>query len=1101
MVFDLSIFRLTYKRVAGEARLLAGAFIGSLITATVVAGGPVYLRTLERAGVEDTIDGIGEYYTNLQVSSSWVPLEADAAAEASEAVRAAEAEHLPGAVLEYSDLIRTRRAFWGREGEPMRRDNLASRAMFQSFTSIEDHIVYLLGEHPTGQVRIESDGVVVLEASIISDRAAHHDIRVGDILETVPEIRGIGLVKVHITGIFAVVDPREEFWLGLVSPTLSPAPIVEGRELPIVLVTQPSAMLGPIADANAGLPATYTWFMFVDRDHFKSLPLSESLSRIRAFEDRVDLDVIRSDVLTSLEPRLRVLETRMLFARIPMLLLAALALASIAYYLFMVAGIISRRRASETSMMRSRGISIMQIARTYVVESIFIAGIPALTGPLLAIGLVSLLGLLPFYATVTESALLPVEITWTSWLWSFIAGVSILVILLIPAIMTARRGVIDQHQSEARPDRAPLFQRYYLDVIFLGIGGLIWWELSSRGSIVASNRTGEVSTDVTLLFSPAVFLMVVALLFLRAFPLIAHVVASLGSRLAAADVSLGLWRLRRSPYWYAWPVLLLVLVTGLGVVSGTLASTLARSTEEQILYSSGADFRFSPRESVTNEHVTAANQVDGVIKATPAFRSSGRYGTTALGLSFDFLAVDSVDFAQTAWFREDFSDTPFSTLTSQIAVDVKPEPIFIPPNTVKLGAWSKTEPRVENHFLWLVVRDSRDRTRTITLGQIEGDWRIQTADLSSNLSDPAEIVSVQTFMQAGPDGSIPTTFYIDDIYAENAAGERTVLIDFDESGQWVGMPTSNGLDVTFDIGDEPPGLIVNDDSDIGASVAKVSLDRGNDQGVRGIYRTATGKPLPVVASEVFMASTNTGLGSQFIVQISGGFVPAEIVDVVRYFPTLDPRRSPFLVANINSTLDFLELRGLTSHRANQLFVRIEDDMHDEVLAGMRNVLGFTSVTDRAGLLADSTVDPLVVAGWRGMSIVSIVMAGIAAAFGYFTYLAAHAYRTRRDSAFLQSMGMPAMAFGRLMLVEHAIVAALGMGIGIASGLYVSRLAVSSLTFTESGGELLPPFIMQTNWVPTLVLAAVVAISTAISIFNIVRRYRDMPLHELTRGAS
>ncbi len=1100
MFFDLSIIRLVYRRLAGESRLLAGALMGSLITATVVAGGPIYLRTLERAGIEDAIDAIGAYYANIQVSSSWVPLEPVEADRAHLAVRAAEDEHLPNAILDRSDLIKTRRAFWGPEGNQMPRHQMASRAMFQSFTGIEDHVTYILGEHPSDNIEI-SDGNAIIEASLLVERAALHDIRVGDIIETVPEVRGIGNTKVRISGIFAVVDPNDEFWLGLARPILAPAPVVEGRAPPIALIVQPSVMLGPIAEANAGLPATYTWFLYVDRDHFKSLPLGEALNRLSDFEARLDLDVIRSDVLTSLEPRLKSLQRRMLFARIPMLLLAALALASIAYYLFMAAGIIARRRASETSMMRSRGISIQQIIRTYAAESIFIAGVPAIIAPMLAMMLVSLLGAMPFYRDAVPGLLLPVEVAWSSWLWSFIAGIAIFVILLVPAISVARSGIIDQHQAEARPDRPPLFQRYYLDIIFLLLGGLIWWELTSRGSIAVSNREGETSADITLLFSPAVFLLVVALLFLRLFPVIARIVALIGTRLTAADVSLGLWRLRRSPYWYSWPVLLLVLVTGLGVVSGTLASTLARSTEEQILYSSGADLRFAPRESLKDETISLANRVPGVTSATPVFRSSGRFGTTALGVGFDFMAVDSVDFAQTAWFRKDFAETSFEALTANIAVDVKPEPIFLPPNTVRLGAWAKSEPRVENHFMWLVIRDAKDRTRTITLGQIEGDWQLQETDVSGSFADPVEIVSVQTFSQAGPDGSTPTALYLDDVFAENVNGERTVLIDFDEPGEWVGMPTSNGLDIEFGIADEPTGLIVNPEDRSGASVARVTLDRGNDQGVRGIYRTATGEPLPVVASEAFMTATNTLDGSQFIVQISGGFVPVEIVDTVKYFPTLDPRRAPFLVANIDSTLDFLKLRGLTSHRPNQLFVDIEDGQHDEALTGLKGVLGFASVTDRAGLLAESSVDPLVVAGWRGMSIISIVMAGIAASFGYFTYLAAHSFRTRRDSAFLQSMGMPAAAFGRLLLIEHAIVALLGIGIGIASGLYVSRLAVGSLTFTETGGELLPPFIMQTNWLPTLTLALVVAVSTAVAIFRIMQQYRELPLHELTRESA
>ena len=1060
----------------------------------------MYLRTLERAGVEDTINSVSRIYTHLQVNSRWLPLEIGKYEAANQSISAAQEEHLAGAFTGKSSLIKTRRAQWGKESEGVRSNNEASRAMYLSITGVDDRIVYIVGQAPSNRVGI-ADGVPTVEAALVWDRASRFDIRVGDVIDTVPETRGIGLVKARITGIFTISDPSADFWVGLSDPILRPMAIVEGREAPIVMLIHPSVLLDTIAEANAGLPANFSWHLYVDSDYFKSLALNDSIGRLTDFEDRIGIDITRADVLTVLESRLISLQRRMLFARIPMLLLAALAITSIAYYLFMVAGIIARRRSTETSMLRSRGITVIQVVRSYAIESVIIAGVPALIAPLLAVGLIAALGLLPAYRSVTESLFLNVEFAWQSWIWSIAAGLAVFAILLLPAILGTRRGIIDQYQAEARPERPPFFQRYYLDVIFLAIGSLVWWELTTRGSVVASNREGESSADITLLFSPAIFLLVVALLFMRLFPILAQFASVIASRFTSAEVALGLWRLRRSPYWYVWPVLLLVLVSGLGVVSGTLASTLARSTEEQIYYQSGADLRFTPNTPPRDETVEAAREIEGVVNATRAFRASGRFGTTSLGFQFNLLAVDSHVFAETAWFRDDFAETEFQELTSKIAVDVKPEPIFLPRDTVKLGAWAMTEPRVENLFLWLVIKDAKGRSRTITLGQIEGEWRHQTADISSQFADPAELVSVQTFMQAGPDGAEPTIAFFDDVYAENSRGDRVILVDFDDVSEWTGMPTSNGLDVHFGIADEPDDLVVGVNGDRGPSVARIEMDRGNDQGVRGIYRTATGEPLPVIASDAFMFLTNTGIGSQFIVQINGGYLPVEIVDTVRYFPTLDPSRAPFMVSNVNSTIDFLELRGLTAQRANELYIDIEPEMHDSVLLEMRRLLGLSSYTDRAALLEDSSVDPLVVAGWRGISIVSIVMAGVAASFGYFTYLAAHAFRTRRESALLLSMGMKSSSFGRLVLIEHAIVAALGMGIGIVSGWYISRLAVSSLTFTQTGRELLPPFVMQTNWIPVGILAAVIATATLVAVFSIVRQYRTLPIHELTRDTN
>ncbi len=1043
------------------------------------------------------MQSVGATYRNIQVSSSWVPLDRQSANEAQREVLAAEEAHISGAALGRSEIIRTRSAFWGRPGEFIRRDVFASRAFYVSASDVSQRIVYVEGRPPSGRIEIV-DGFPVVEAAVVASRAAYHNLSPGDIVETVPEDRGIGLTRATVTGIFAVVDPRDQYWYAMSGVLFEPNPLAEGQALPLAMLVDRSTMLGAISQSNAGLPANYYWNIYVDRGYFEGIPLGEAIERLDSFEQQITLDIQRGITLSAMQSRLASLQRRMLFARIPMLLLAGLALASIAYYLFMVAGIIARRRANENSMLSSRGVNVLQVASTYGWESAFISGVPAATGPLIAMAVIALLGLLPMYEPITSGGLMRVEVTWQAWLWSLAAGTGVLAVLLLPAVLAARRGIIDQRQSEARPDRPPFFQRYYLDVVFLVIGGLVWWELTSRGSIVAETRQGEQTVDVTQLLSPAIFMLVVALLFLRIFPILAHVVGIVGGWITAADVSVGLHRLRRSPYWYAWPVLLLILVTGSGVVSGTLASTLSRSNNEQIFYFTGSDLRLVPRNPITNEMVEDVRGVPGVLNVARAFRATGQAGTTDLGNPFDLLAVDETDFTQAAWFREDFADGDIADMVEDLAVKVKPEPIHLPVGTVKVGALARSDPRVENHFLWYVLKDARDRTRTITLGQVAADWSEQTAEIANPFVDPVELVSVQTFSQAGNDGSTPTTVYLDDLFAETADGKQTLLEDFDGPSEWVGMPTSNGLDVQFAVEQEPSGLTLANGVGAGTGIGRVDMSYGNDQGVRGVYRTATGRPLPVLASEGFIAENLVEIGSQMIIRASGGFVPIEIVGAVRYFPTLDPGRRPFLVANVDSTLAFLELRGLSIRNATELFISVDADANPEVLEDVREVVGLTTATDRAALLQDSAVDPIVVAGWRGMSGVAIVMAGIAAGFGYFTYLVAHAFRTRRESAYLQSMGMPARAFARLIIIEHLLVALVGIAVGVGSGLYISRIAVNSMTFTQTGGRLLPPFVLDTNWIPIGFLAALVGTVVIVAIINIIIDYRRLPIHSLTR---
>ena len=72
----------------------------------------------------------------------------------------------------------------------------------------------------------------------------------------------------------------------------------------------------------------------------------------------------------------------------------------------------------------------------------------------------------------------------------------------------------------ARPDALPFFHRYYLDAVVLIFGGIIFWELQSRGQFVSGGLFEDLKVNETLLFAPVAFLVVVALLFMRLFPMV-----------------------------------------------------------------------------------------------------------------------------------------------------------------------------------------------------------------------------------------------------------------------------------------------------------------------------------------------------------------------------------------------------------------------------------------------------------------------------------------------------------------------------------------------------------------------------------------------------
>jgi hypothetical protein len=403
-------------------------------------------------------------------------------------------------------------------------------------------------------------------------------------------------------------------------------------------------------------------------------------------------------------------------------------------------------------------------------------------------------------------------------------------------------------------------------------------------------------------------------------------------------------------------------------------------------------------------------------------------------------------------------------------VPVKPEPIFLPAGAEELTMWAKQEPFVPDHFLWLILRGANGRTVTTTMSQINDQWTLQRATVPNNLTDPIELVSIQTFMQVGGDGGAPGTLSIDDLVAVGPGVEEMIL-SFDEAGLWVALPTSNGLDTGYSVAPEPAGIGAP-----GNSIARITLDRGTDSGIRGIYRTASGGALPVIASDNFLALNDARPGEPFVAQIGGGFVPVVVVEEIRYFPTLDAGFEPFLVADVNSLLEFIELRGFATTGANELFISADTTRHAEVAVGLRELYRAGQIIDRTVLLEDTTIDPLAVAGWRGMGLVALILGGIATTLGYITYLSAHSRNTRQDSAYMRAIGLSRLEFMRIVIIEHALIGGVGILLGIVTGIGISRIAMNSMAFTEQGDRLLPPYILQTNWFPVGVVLAIASVT-------------------------
>lgn len=1075
---------------------------GVIIAATVLGGVATYLRSLELVAVGGTVDGLGAVRKNVQVVHRRIPFTSAAFEERSAKVSAARERHLSAFDTGEGHFIRSPRYHWGFAGssQGIRRTSEDPQALFARMAAIDAHLRYTEGRAPSSGVRFES-GVPVVEASLLARRARELDIQVGDVLdfEAVGESRG--RVAALITGVFEPVDLNASYWNGLGEAVLAPAFDNEPPVLPLIVQDD---VLWAVASATPGASAEVTWIIQTDAQVLRKMPPSDILSAYDRFRAEVEVQVPRSTVFSGLEPGVRELERRILFARIPMFLMGALLLAVVAYYMFMVAGLLADRRRADIAMLRSRGISALQIGRLYALEGAAIVAIAAIAGPVVARILISQLGRLPIYEPVTAGAALPTEVSWASFAWAAAVGVAALAILAVPAIMHARTDVAGARRASGRPASVLWFQRFYLDAVVLVMGGLVLWELRTRRTVVTGGLEGEQSADITMLFAPALLLVGVTIIFLRVYPPLLRLVAWASARRAPVWLAMPLWRLSRNPFQYAWPMLLLVLAAGLAVLAAALGSTLERSSRDRSAYETGADIRASSVRTsgfTAGSTMEAVRAVDGVRDASLALRETGNIGTTGRGQSFDVLAVEADRFGQISWFRDDFAGRPLPELLARLPAKIDPPPINVPDGATHLAMWTRAQPAVAKLFLWVVLRDESGRLQTVTFGPIEGEtWRRQVAPLPETFRPPFSIVSVLTFEPVTGDAGTPASVFFDDLVAlQGEDGEATVLVDFERRELWNALPTSQGFDATFDLASEVLEAAVGPHR--GASVARVTLGRGTDSGVRGIYRSATASPIPIIASDGFLARSGYNVGDRIVGTLSGTLTPMLIVDSVTLFPTMDLDDGGFVIVDLETLTGYAELRGVLNPVARmfEVFVDTDPALHGRALEGVRAALGpGTQIVDRPGLESSFLIDPLTVAGWRGVGLVATVATLTVAALGLLTYLASYFSRTRVESGFLRALGLARSAQVGAVAIEQLSVTLIGLLLGTAAGVGMTRIAVDSVSHTESGRPVLPPFVLAMEWLPVVLVFGGLTLVAALALGRLAVEYVRLPLHVLTR---
>ncbi|AWB45337.1 ABC transporter permease [Paenibacillus sp. CAA11] len=584
--------------------------------------------------------------------------------------------------------------------DPTKVDASRSRTMMISTMSgLKDHI-----ELTNGRMYGDKSNDGVIEALMLEEGMYQNDLHVGDILEY-PVYSGLDItLRVKIVGSFKASNEADAYWYqgfdGMVNNFY-----VSEKVLNDELVKEKSIPLN-----------VSQWYYVFDLRNIQTsqiTPLSGTLERldIELYQKLKDtkVDISFGDLLKEFRKQSLQLQT-MLFT------LAAPMIAMVFYFIVMNARQALEKQRSDIAVLRSRGASTRQIIMIYLLESFVLGIVSMVLGPMLGWFMAKGIGAADGFLAFVDRKSIPVGFNVDA---LALGGGAVLIAILstlLPAISYARSSIVSAKRKQARTDRKPGWQRWFIDIVLLGIAGYGFYLFNERQMLTFQTgmTTDELQVQPFLFFVPAIAIFAAGLFFLRIFPWILRLIGWIGKRWLPVPYYLSLTQLSRSASSYYPLMILLVLTLGLGVYNASAARTIDLNSTERTLYKYGTDVKLQTVWIGTPDMSSAAKpnggnqnggsggsqgaggggagtpgggsqggqqpkptkmvyteppfevfrKLDGVEHAARVLQTKGNIIISGKSAGQGMImGIDNVDFSKVAWFRNDlFPVHPFKYL-------------------------------------------------------------------------------------------------------------------------------------------------------------------------------------------------------------------------------------------------------------------------------------------------------------------------------------------------------------------------------------------------------------------------------------------------------
>ena len=1065
-----------------ESGYLLTCLLASVVCAAVVSAFPIYGDAVEGLGVRRMADSLPPSATGAWVRAPEIAFNPAAIAATNNTLDEA------GDML--GDLTHAKTVFV-RSGSLLAQTVDADAPIpprswhYQSIASNLPGINYVAGAPPASGETVE----VGLSASV----AATLGIKVGDQFElTIPPTDIVHSIAT-VSGTWQPIDESGEYWQGLYRSLMEPEQGQAGGTPPVIAIVSIATLTRLAADSIADLGEVWAVY-YTDPDVLRGIEIGATVDTLERFRNHIANELPDSRVVSGIQSALETLRRQLAFANVSTRVASSLFAAYLVFVIFALARMVTKLRDRDRAGLAARGAGRGQVAKTFLLHGAILSAIPAIAGPLISASLLPLLGRTAGFTQITGGQPLGWSLTLEQFAYSIALSVAVALYFFLPAVVSTARPLLTAASRGLTTSRLWVW-RANVDLLLIVAALALIYEANSRGALVGSDGT---VAGVSVLL-PVAAATAVALIALRAMPLVGALFNFLGRIQWFPNLATTATIFARSILTHATPMLVAAGAMVVALTSLGLQDTLSRNTEDRAAYDAIADVRLSGidgYERELNRDVQRIQDLSWIGQTAWGIRGFGQAGTTEAALGFELMAVQPKRFGELAWFRSDFAARDITELMGAISQYAKPDGLTVPDHAssifldaelVQLGAGSG---RID---LWIRIADATGRTHTLQM-EADGTARAEmpkrwTSAINADIQRPLTVLGIEVYEPpVSPLGNLAElTIYGVGVRTRN--GSEIIMSDPTDASHWHPMSSAPAGSTTIE---------VRRDSFV------VSMESGNDDGIRGIYYSSRGPiEVPILVNQAFIEESGLAVGDSFTGQSLGRYVPFTIRATYNLWPSFPDPGRPSAVVNVNALLDYIApvSEPFLGNSAEVIATVLRTTTPDTRRADIKAIDPAISVFDREAIVANSSGALASITGWRYIGRVVTILATAIGALTLFAFGVRLINDAQRNYAILESIGSARIAnlMDRVFSLGFPVLIGL-TAIGLSSGFYGVQWFAQNMITTEGGAATVPPLAMQVDW-PAVAIVATVILASAVLPASLDISRRRVPLAARIRSES